>query len=258
MTGPNPARVLLSILRARRLRPPDPRGSGTLDHAEFEPVLAAVASGGIAALGARAGELSSYVKRLSDVDPDTLTSGHALAFWINLYNAAALDLARRTAAAGHATVLRVRGAFDRTFAVIAGESLSLDGVEHGKIRRFADPRVHAALVCGSASCPTLRPIPYSGDAVDDELDDRMRSFLRIGGAEADRERAVLRLSRVLLWYGADFTRPNRMPTILPTTKTALREAVTPWLPEDMVTWVGATAPKVEFMAYDWALGCSVR
>ena len=83
-----------------------------------------------------------------------------LAFWLNLYNAGALALAADTLSAGENTVLRIPGAFDAPWAMVGGESLSLNDIEHGKIRRFGDPRIHAALVCGSASCPTLRYEPF--------------------------------------------------------------------------------------------------
>ena len=87
-------------------------------------------------------------------------------------------------------------------------------IEHAKIRRFRDPRIHAALVCGSVSCPTLRREPFSGAGIDAQLEAQMRSFLEHGGAVADRPSNALSLSRVMLWYGGDFTRPNRMPTNL--------------------------------------------
>ena len=46
----------------------------------------------------------------------------------------------------------------------------LDDIEHGKVRRFGDPRIHSALVCGSVSCPTLRFEPYEGDRLDASAD----------------------------------------------------------------------------------------
>ncbi len=176
---------------------------------------------------------------------------------MNLYNAGALDLARRTWDAARGTVLRTPGGFDAPFVTVAGEDLSLDAIEHGKIRRFGDPRIHGALVCGSVSCPTMRPTPFTGAGLDAELDDQLRRFLAAGGATADRTEGVLRISRVFLWYGADFVRPHRMPTLLPASKRATRDALHPWLPDDMVQWVDTIAPKVAFQAYDWSLGCSV-
>ncbi|MDX1689463.1 MAG: DUF547 domain-containing protein [Acidimicrobiia bacterium] len=258
MSGPNPLVVFLSILRARRLRAPDPAGTGRYEHGDLAPVLAAVADRGVAGLSGRAGELAAIVDRRAAVDPDTLGRDEALAFWLNLYNAGALDAARRAFETGETSVLGVPGAFDEAFVEVAGESLTLDGIEHGKIRRFGDPRIHGALVCGSVSCPTLRREPYEAARLDAQLDAQLRSFLAHGGADDDRELGVLRLSRVFLWYGADFTRPRRMPTLLPTTKRRLRDALTPWLPAPMRGWVGAVAPKVEYLPYDWGLGCSVR
>ena len=112
------------------------------------------------------------------------------------------------------SALRVPGAFNVSWVTVGRESLTLTDIEHGKIRRFGDPRIHAALVCGSVSCPTLRHQPYQGD-IDEQLDDQMRSFLAIGGAVVDRDNGTLRLSRVLLWYGRDLVAPRRMPTLLP-------------------------------------------
>jgi hypothetical protein len=258
MNGPNPVAALFSILRARRLRRPRPLGRGAVDHADLDPLVRAVADHGVAGLEPLAERIQAYVDRLAGLDPDFLTRDEALAYWLNLYNAGALDLARRTFAAGDATVLRIPGAFTTPFVRVAGESLSLDGIEHGKIRRFGDPRIHAALVCGSASCPTLRPSAYTGDGLAAQLDDQMRSFLASGASATDREQGVLRLSRVFLWYGGDFVRPHRMPSLLPVGKSRVRDALVPWLPEEMQSWVRQTAPKVTFMDYDWGLGCSVR
>ena len=190
------------------------------------------------------------------VDPDTLSRDGALAFWLNLYNAGALALAADALENGETTVLRIPGAFDTPWVTIAGEPLSLNDIEHGKIRRFGDPRIHAALVCGSASCPTLRYEPF-GDDVGAQLDDQMRSFLAAGGAGVDRDTGTLQLSRIFLWYGGDFVRPRRMPTWLPARRRDLTRAVARWLPPDDADWALASHPTIEFADYDWGLACSI-
>ncbi len=240
------------------MRRPAPTGRGTVDHRGLAPVLDAVAGGGVAALAGLTEELAAYRALLHAVDPDSLTRSNALAFWINLYNAEALGTAAEALAAGQQSVLRLPGAFDRPRSIIAGERLSLDAIEHGKVRRFCDPRIHGALVCGSLSCPTLRFEPYSGDRLDAQLDDQLRSFLRSGGAVADRAAGELSLTRVLLWYGADFVRPHRMPALLPVRRRKLAGAISPWLDEDDATWIRRERPRVSFQDYDWALGCAVR
>ena len=250
---PNPFKVAWGILRVLwRTSKPNPTGTGAADHSMFAPVLTALVSGGLPAAAGHDDEVGDYIAKLATIDPDTLRRDEVLAYWLNLYNAGAVRLAIETWEAEEPTVLRVPSAFSRPLITIAGEVLSLDAIEHGKIRRFGDPRIHGALVCGSLSCPTLRPVPYSGEGLSAQLDDQMRSFLKDGGAIAHGDGGV-RLSRIFLWYGADFVRPHRMPAFLSVSKKRVMEAVRGWLPESLqdVTEVG-------FQDYDWGLGCVVR
>lgn len=258
-SGPNPAAVAWSILKARRTSVPGPFGAETLDHARLTPILEALRDGGIGALIETQDELGDYLDGLrSVVEPGSLTREDALAFWLNLYNAGSLRLAAEAAASHEDSVLRVPGAFQRPFIEIAGEALSLDEIEHGKIRRFRDPRIHGALVCGSVSCPTLRGEPYEGFRLDAQLGDQMTVFLSGGGLYADRSRGTLRLSRVFLWYGGDFTRPGRMPAWLPARPRALVGTLIPWLHDETAEWISTARPKIAYQSYDWGLRCAVR
>jgi hypothetical protein len=135
--------------------------------------------------------------------------------------------------------------------------MSIDDIEHGKIRRFGDPRIHGALVCGSVSCPTLRNEPFSGVLLDKQLDDQMRTFLASGGARLDETTNTLHLSRVLMWYGGDFARPQRMPTLRPVRASRISMGIVPWLDPLHAAYVIVEQPKVVFSPYDWGLGCSV-
>jgi len=141
---------------------------------------------------------------------------------------------------------------------VDGESLSLDDIEHGKLRRFRDPRIHAALVCGSVSCPTLRADPYRGEGLDDQLDDQLRHFLLAGALEIDEDKDVVYLSRVFLWFGGDFTRPHRMPTFIPAQRSRVLTALRPWMESGTARWVAKADPAVEYQGYDWGLRCTVR
>ena len=261
MTQPNPLRVAWSVLRARRVRPPAPRSPEPSDepdrHEDLAAVLDALATAGTAALVDLRPRLDRYRDRLASVDPDGLDRSSALAYWIDLYNAGALRVAGDALADGRTTVLRVPGAFDGPWVEVAGEALSLNDIEHGKIRRFGDPRIHAALVCGSVSCPTLRYEPFVGHRIDHQLDDQMRSFLAAGGAGYEPSVHTMTLSRVFLWYGGDFTRPSRMPTWLPARRSNLAAAVSRWLTDDLARAIAASPPKVRFAPYDWGLACSL-
>ena len=229
MNGPNPLHVGVSILTALRARRPAPSSTGAAApawHALGE-VLARMSDEGIGALPALVGHLDEAIGEAGAHDPDRLGHGEALAFWLNLYNTGALALAACAQRANEDTVLRVRGAFTKHFVTVAGEPLSLTQVEHAKIRRFRDPRIHTALVCGSVSCPTLRFEPFTGAQLSRQLDEQARTFLAAGGAVREEKRLLL--SRVFLWYGADYVRPHRMPTLLPTSRRSVARALVPWL-----------------------------
>ncbi len=256
--GPNPLLVGWSVLRALRIRRPQPAGAGSVDHADLAAILSGLQQRGVAALPSMRGELERYRNRLERVDPDELERSEALAFWLNLYNAGALDAAAEAVAEAQGSVLRVPGAFRRRWTTIAGEGLSLDAIEHGKIRRFGDPRIHGSLVCGSASCPTLRYEPFAGPLLDAQLDDQMAAFLTGGGAVIETSANVLALSRIFLWYGADFVRPHRMPAWLPVSKKAIADAITPWLDTATLQLLNTAEPTISFQSYDWSLACSIR
>ena len=203
---PNPFAVLLSIARVLiTTSRPDPRGDDVVDHGAFSPLLAALQEGGLPAAVEREQVVDEYISQLSLVSPNALSPNEALAFWLNLYNAGAVKLAIEAFHAGESSVLRIPGGFSRPVVKIASEDLSLDAIEHAKLRRLGDPRIHGALVCGSLSCPTLRAEPYEGGRVESQLDDQMRRFLSEGAARA--QDGMVMLSRVFLWYGADFVSP---------------------------------------------------
>lgn len=257
--GPNLLVVGWSVLRSLlTVRSPGPFGDRAADHRLLGPVLDVVADRGTPALGDLENDLHVYIDQQADIAPDELARDEALAYWINLYNAGALALAGRAMREGKDSVLGVPGGFQSKIASIDGESLSLDDIEHGKLRRFRDPRIHAALVCGSVSCPTLRGEPYTGGNLDGQLEDQIRSFLAAGAIVPDRAAGVIRLSRVFLWFGADFVRPHRMPIFLPVSRKRTLDALTPWLDREVVEWIEETKPDVAFQPYDWGLRCVVR
>lgn len=226
------------------------------DHHALEGILEAVSRHGLAILPDRLDELDAYTRSLTEVRPDDLSRQSALAYWLNLYNAGALTVAGETFATRQDSVLRLPGAFTSEFVAVDGETLSLNDIEHGKIRRFKDPRIHSALVCGSASCPTLRLEPYEGKRLDAQLDDQTRAFLAAGASTVTED--TLQLSRVFLWYGGDFVRPRRMPTFVPAGRRRVAFALAPWLPADQQQWLRAGNRRVAFQPYDWSLACSVR
>ncbi len=255
--GPSHWRVLRSLWRANRSRPPGPTGSGTFDHESLAPILDLVARSGIAGASSLREELADYRRSLGIVDPDQLNRDEALAFWINLYNAEVLAAAVVAREEGLDSLLRIPDAFDRRRCTIAGEALSLDDIEHGKIRRFGDPRIHAALVCGSVSCPSLPAEPMRGVDLHDLLDAATTSFLAEGGTVADPDAGELRLSRIFMWYGADFVYPNTMPRWRPMARRSIALSLRRWMSDEEVRWLESERPRIHFLPYYWTLACRV-
>ncbi len=257
--GPNLAAFGWSIGRSLlSIRTPRPSGVGEWDHGRLAPILRRLGEQGTSALTDLVPEIRAYLDAAATAQPDALRRDEALAYWINVYNAGALSLAAEVLATDSGSVLRIPGGFSRPFLRVDGEHLSLDAVEHAKVRRFGDPRIHAALVCGSVSCPTLRAEPYRGSDLDDTLDDQLRTLLADGAVVVDRSAGRVSLSKIFQWYGADFTRPHRMPTLLPAGGRAVLTSLMPWLDDATADWVADTSPEVDFLPYDWGVACTVR
>jgi hypothetical protein len=194
---------------------------------------------------------SAAVAELRDCRPETLGSrAERLAFWINAYNALAIDLVVR---AGPVESIRdlgslVRPVWKREAGRIGGRSYSLDEIEHGILRPLGEPRIHAAIVCASLSCPPLRREPYAAERLDAQLDDDLRRFLADPrkGARWDAATGTLWLSRIFDWFEEDFAAAGGPVAF-----------VRPYLPEPVRAALPA-APRVRHLDYDWSLNDLAR
>jgi hypothetical protein len=203
---------------------------------------------------ARANAWKRLMANVEQTDPRTLSSrAERLAYWINVYNVLAIDTVVR-----HYPVDSIRdvGSFwnpvwKHPASRIAGRAVSLHHVEHEILRPLGDPRIHAAIVCASTSCPTLRRDPYRASTIDAQLDEAMRRFLadRDKGLRIERSDATLHLSRIFDWFSEDFAGGGG---VIP--------SVTAYLSGDDRVWMenhGSLAD-VEYLDYDWNLNGQPR
>jgi hypothetical protein len=151
--------------------------------------------------------LDQYLKVLEDTDPEKLSRNEQYAYYINVYNAWTIklilsDYPGLKSIKDFGTFLK--SPWQKKLVRINGEVLTLDDVEHNILRpRFKDPRVHFAINCSAASCPPLRPEPYLGPTLDQQLDDSTRSF--VNDADSYRlEGNTLYVSRIFKWFSEDF------------------------------------------------------
>ena len=129
-----------------------------------------------------------------------------LAFYINAYNVFALRLV-----AEHlplASIKDIGSLFHPVWKMdagrLGGDSVSLDDIEHGRLRKMGEPRMHMAIVCASVSCPDLRTEAYRATHLDAQLDDQARRFLANPGKGARLDGDTLEASRIFDWFEDDF------------------------------------------------------
>jgi hypothetical protein len=202
----------------------------------------------------RASEWRTLVGGLDPVDPATVAERRArLAFWINAYNVLAMDLVVRSYPV--ASIRDIGSLFfpvwGREAGRAAGAPRTLEEIEHQILRPIGDPRIHAAIVCASTSCPSLRREPFTAGRVEAQLDDAMRRFLADPrkGLRVDAAHHALVLSRIFEWFEEDFAKAG-----------GVRAFVRPYLSDAAradLDRAGADAA-ISYFDYDWALNDLAR
>jgi hypothetical protein len=194
----------------------------------------------------------ALVASLSASRPPPLTErSEALAFWINAYNLLAIDLVveGKPAASIRDLGSLLRPVWKREAGRIGGKAVTLDEIEHEILRKQGEPRIHAAIVCASVSCPSLAREPFRPASLDAQLDAALRGFLADPrkGARLDAERARLTLSPIFDWFEEDFAAAG-----------GVLGFVRPHLPEATRRSLDTQADRVEldWFDYDWALNDS--
>jgi hypothetical protein len=175
-----------------------------------------------------------------------------LAFWIDAYNALAIDVVLR-----HYPLESIRDAgswlrpvWDLPAGRGAGRDGTLGEIEHAILRPIGEPRIHAAIVCASTSCPSLRREAYRAERLEAQLEDAVRRFLADPRKGSRLEAAgALRVSRIFDWFEEDFEAGG-----------GVRAFLASRLPEESARWLaerGASAPLAHF-DYDWSLNDVAR
>ena len=199
--------------------------------------------------------LHLHLDRLSEARPDRFGSDdERVAFYLNAYNAIAVYqvLLRYPVR----SIRDIPTAFVRPFPV-GHENLSLHGL-HARLRRFGDPRVHAALVPAAASAPRLRT--YTAAGLQGELDAQLRELLadrRIGQRPMPDGKGVI-LNPIFRTYAGDFITPEAMPGVAHllrayTSPHGVLRALHPYAPVELQPLMDQRGARVAFLTYDWDL-----
>ncbi len=177
-------------------------------------------------------------------EPDELAE--KLAFWSNAYNILAIDVVVKNYPVR--SIRQVGGLLRSVWkidaGVVAGESRSLDEIEHTILRSLGDARIHAAIVCASISCPPLRKEAFRAEKLDTQFDEQMRVWLADSfiGASYDEASNQLSISKIFDWFSEDFE----------TEKGSVLNYIKPYLPEEIRDQVNDET-RVRFLDYNWNL-----
>lgn len=234
----------------------DPRSTTTVDHGAWDAFLrrfrralpdgtVRLAYGAVTAADRQA--LEGYVSVLVGTPVDRLSRPEQFAFWVNLYNAMTVRTVLYAYPVGSIRDINlsggvlVRGPWDAKLLILAGESLSLNDVEHRILRPiWQEPRVHYALNCAAIGCPNLAPQAFTAANAEALLEAGARAYVNDPRGVAVRPEG-LRLSSIYNWFAEDFGgEAGLVPHLLRHAAPLLAERI-------------RANPRIAGYGYDWAL-----
>jgi uncharacterized protein DUF547 len=239
-------------------------GKGTFDHAAFSRVLGRYSSEqgsrfDYDSLNAHPEDLNGYLDALGSADLASLSRDELLALLVNAYNAATirsvLDSFDPAHPHGVDSIRDIPQVFTRKTHRIGGYLLSLDNLEHGLIRPlFKDPRTHFVVNCASVSCAPLPTQALTGSTLESQLEAAARRTLSLP-AYVRVEGNTLRVTKLLDWFGADFTTEGFHGA-----EKSLPRYLRKYASEAVVRIVDEAGgdPPIAFMDYDWSLNRAAR
>ncbi|MGH9317713.1 MAG: DUF547 domain-containing protein [Thermoanaerobaculia bacterium] len=214
------------------------------DPAVFDAILADRArAGGFdyrAATGQDKKRLAAYLANLGDAQPTAMNPEEKKAFYINAYNALAIQTLLENPGK---SIRDVSGAFNKAKHKVAGEMLTLDDIEN-RLRESKDARIHFAIVCASKSCPPLAPRAYTGEGLSEALEKQGRVFVNDPARNViDRGKGRVALSKIFYWNRKEFERDGG--SLVKLVSRYVNDSAT-------AAWLAASTKEPEFLEYDWA------
>lgn len=182
--------------------------------------------------------LNALVEYIAEADRSRFSEDEDKAFLINAYNVLVL----KTVLDHYPfqSPLDVPGFFDRIEYTVAGERLTLDGLEKGELFvQYPDARMHFVLVCAAAGCPEIIPTAYRPSTLEQQLDTQTeRAMNNEKHVRIMEDQKKILVSELFSWYEADFK--EEAPSI----RAYIDAYRSTLLPEDY---------EIDYMPYDWQL-----
>ena len=183
-------------------------------------------------------QLNKLVDAIAKYNPSDSTQDHKTAFYINAYNILVIKQVADNFPIK--SPMDVKGFFKVNTFNVAGETLTLDGIEFTKLMSpTKDPRIHFALGCGARSCPFLYDNAFYPEKLQEQLEFRAELIIdRPNYVYVDNRNGRVILNKIFDWYSDQFKYESE----------SLIDYVNKYkfykVPSDYV---------VEFQEYDWSL-----
>ena len=180
-------------------------------------------------------DLESYLNYLGNNEPSASQSkNERLAFYINLYNAATVQLILEYYPLK--SIKDIDSPWGKKRIRLGNDSVSLSKIEFGILRKMNEPRIHFAINCASYSCPKLMNSAFTAQGMELQLQQATMSFINDESKNRLSE-DELYLSPIFKWYRGDFMQKRSLISFIqPYTTIDLREDA-----------------KISYLSYDWSL-----
>ena len=153
------------------------------------------------------------------------------------------------------SINKISGVWNRNTHQVMGKAMTLDNIEHQILRQqFNEPRIHMALVCASKGCPPLLNQPYTGSALNAQLNGRAQAFVASPqNFRIDRAKNEVYLSSLFKWYGQDFEKKYGTGAFQGSAKErASLNFLSQYLGSE-ANYLKTTRYQVRYLDYDWSL-----
>lgn len=195
---------------------------------------------------ARDARFKKTVEALALHKPSFADKKSKIAFWANTYNILAIKMV-----IDHPAIKSIRdvGSFfspvwKKVAGKVGGRDYTLNHIEHKILRRLGDPRIHAAIVCASVSCPDLMQEAYDAQKLDKQLDGQWKMFLanRGKGLSIENKAKKIYISSILKWFEEDFKKGG-----------GVRKFISRYVSPKLASFVNNKSFDIEYMDYNWNL-----
>ncbi len=191
--------------------------------------------------------LDGYLAELQAVNPADLTRDQQLAYWINMYNAVTVDVILENYPV--ASIRDIKdgplsiGPWNRPLVTVAGQSLTLNDIEHRIIRpTFDEPRIHYALNCAAVGCPNLMARAWQAERLERDFAAAEHAYVNDPRGVRFNDQGGLILSKIYIWFREDFGRNEQAVLAY------IRTVADPQLKARL-----QDVSRVSAYEYDWAL-----